>query len=222
MEKQQQHFSFGNWSQCLILGHDDVPCGTSFRKGLQTRLVSLCDDDDGSQCLAHQNQTKKCTVAIKADKQCPEWHVEEWSECSTLCGPGNRTRNVTCPANETLCSWLSVKPATEGYCNEGPCFSWWVEAWGSCSVSDCVASQTRRVECVNLLTEEVAWSESDCFAVEAKKPIFWRLCEAVGGARRDALPQSICGHFRHTMCATHRLRKHCCSTCHITLEGQIN
>jgi hypothetical protein len=75
------------------------------------------------------------------DLDLPVWQTSDWSECSAECGPGVRTREVTCMkggARSKLCS-RKHRPAAERACMAKPCKRDCVlssfSKWSECSVS---------------------------------------------------------------------------------------
>ncbi len=64
-----------------------------------------------------------------------EWGKGEWSDCTTVCGPGVQTRSVACRQNGQLvdeenCSAIA-KPATNKTCELEDCslYSWKLGQW---------------------------------------------------------------------------------------------
>lgn len=106
------------------------------------------------------------------------WNVGSWSECSTTCGAGKRTRLVTCEPKEYLCN-VAEKPISQEVCDLGPCtvkFSssnaislteprvttttttisqWLYTEWSEqCSAECGIGMQSRRVFCEKYSNEE--------------------------------------------------------------------
>ncbi|KAI4483027.1 hypothetical protein M0804_008082 [Polistes exclamans] len=107
------------------------------------------------------------------------WNVGSWSECSTTCGVGKRTRLVTCEPKEYLCN-VAEKPISQEVCDLGPCtvkFSssnaisltepqvtttttttisqWLYTEWSEqCSAECGIGMQSRRVFCEKYSNEE--------------------------------------------------------------------
>jgi hypothetical protein len=78
----------GSWSSCT----------TSCGPGTQTYNVTTPQSGTGSQCPAIQGQTRDCgNAACIANTNC----VGSWSQCTTSCGPGTQTYNVTTPQSGT-------------------------------------------------------------------------------------------------------------------------
>ncbi|XP_072896604.1 papilin isoform X3 [Hemitrygon akajei] len=143
----------GGWSRC------SVTCGG----GMQTRSVycSLSDSSgrelvwDDSDCAAIREKPPSQQVCNL--RQCASWSTGHWSQCSVTCGEGFRSRTLSCvtPSGSQLpdfaCSSQS-KPTSTQTCVLQSCrdmFSWYIGAWGSCSVSCGEGFQSRPVSCMS-------------------------------------------------------------------------
>ncbi|XP_055496877.1 LOW QUALITY PROTEIN: papilin-like [Leucoraja erinacea] len=142
----------GPWSGC------SVTCGG----GVQTRPVycATMDGDtvgDEEECAAvrdkpHARQT--CNPL-----KCTDWRPGPWSQCSVSCGGGHRTRAVPCVSSsggqlpDFMCG-SRPPPAASEPCEPRRCHdthSWYIGAWGPCSVSCGEGLQSRPVSCMSQL-----------------------------------------------------------------------
>ncbi|XP_059845640.1 A disintegrin and metalloproteinase with thrombospondin motifs 12-like [Hypanus sabinus] len=108
----------GEWQEC------SASCGNT---GIKKRTV-LCTRTVGTEEQALPNS--ECKQLLKPrtqmpcnrDISCPSnWTVGNWSECSTTCGGGFRTRTVICTlTNKELCD-ISKRPNTKGLCGLRSC-----------------------------------------------------------------------------------------------------
>ncbi|GAB6020024.1 hypothetical protein CHUAL_002773 [Chamberlinius hualienensis] len=154
----------GRWKR-----HQWSPCS---RNCYQSRIVQ-CTDDHGralpDQFCSWQSKPK----SIKRCRKCISpfvWVKGAWSECSSSCGAGYRTRTVSCHAAnhygwirpephspETACN-VTERPAKVQNCNLGECeapYRWVVGPWNSCSVSCGSGNRKRRVYCVDRSGQKV-------------------------------------------------------------------
>lgn len=167
------------WSQC------SVSCGV----GLRTRDLECVQEirptltvivNDGA-CMEPRNlPTSEVCNEIPCEKstrttetEIARWNVGPWSECSTSCGLGTRTRAVSCEGQDYLCDSFE-RPTSQETCDLGPCsvkFSspnaislaeprvtsqWLYTEWQEQCSSECgVGVQSRRVFCEKN-------SEGDC------------------------------------------------------------
>jgi len=139
------------WSAC------SAKCGN----GVKTRSV-VCVNDKGkfaaeSQCTASAG-LKPASSAVCNSEACPAyaWRVAEWSDCSSKCGGGSKTRSVQCfgsdnkMVDDSVCTTLAPKPAVSAKCNMQKClkFKWELSSWSVCSKSCGGGTQTRTATCM--------------------------------------------------------------------------
>ncbi|XP_066980603.1 A disintegrin and metalloproteinase with thrombospondin motifs 9 isoform X2 [Macrobrachium rosenbergii] len=158
----------GDWGHCRTRRRR---CG----RGKQERLVA-CRDPNGPQldedhCHAADKPThiRTCKVPCgnnskrRGRRQRYKWKTGDWSPCSSVCGPGVETRNVTCHAVNSH-NWVDPEPVSRGCreskrprdtrkCSLGSCssgYSWKVKPWKKCQGSCGERGRQRRsVNCVN-------------------------------------------------------------------------
>eukprot|EP00928_Gymnodinium_smaydae_P027220 TRINITY_DN2110_c0_g1_i5.p1 TRINITY_DN2110_c0_g1~~TRINITY_DN2110_c0_g1_i5.p1 ORF type:complete len:1137 (+),score=82.71 TRINITY_DN2110_c0_g1_i5:87-3413(+) len=123
-------------------------CNARCGSGIRSRVVS-CSSDDESNCLASQRpvSVEACMETIGCT-----WQFEEWSSCSSLCGPGSQSRRVFCPSNnETACAGErppASRPCPGRASEDTSTCNWTVSAWSKCSRSCGPGVQRRNVTCV--------------------------------------------------------------------------
>nr|XP_050850774.1 thrombospondin type-1 domain-containing protein 4-like isoform X2 [Vespula vulgaris]XP_050850775.1 thrombospondin type-1 domain-containing protein 4-like isoform X2 [Vespula vulgaris]XP_050850776.1 thrombospondin type-1 domain-containing protein 4-like isoform X2 [Vespula vulgaris]XP_050850777.1 thrombospondin type-1 domain-containing protein 4-like isoform X2 [Vespula vulgaris]XP_050850778.1 thrombospondin type-1 domain-containing protein 4-like isoform X2 [Vespula vulgaris]XP_050850779.1 len=166
------------WSPC------SVSCGTGVRtrdlecvQEIRSTLTVIVSE---GACMEPRNlpisemcNEAPCEEATRIpEAQSFNWNVGSWSECSTTCGVGKRTRLVTCEPQEYLCN-VAEKPISQEVCDSGPCtvkFSstnaissteprvtsqWLYTEWPEqCSVECGLGMQSRRVFCEKDSEEE--------------------------------------------------------------------
>ena len=108
----------GEWSPC------SVSCGLGLKErkywcskgGMQVEKRHC-----NVMTIPHHKQ--ECVT----DRQCGKWQVKDWSQCSSNCGPGERTREVNCVDSQTEnriedtnCE-KSRKPSSSSACVELSC-----------------------------------------------------------------------------------------------------
>eukprot|EP00927_Polykrikos_kofoidii_P049706 TRINITY_DN43721_c0_g1_i1.p1 TRINITY_DN43721_c0_g1~~TRINITY_DN43721_c0_g1_i1.p1 ORF type:complete len:1098 (-),score=119.06 TRINITY_DN43721_c0_g1_i1:51-3344(-) len=116
-------------------------CSTTCGVGLQKRAVAcsvsnieFCDQRSGKP-----SEEKVCHSIFGC-----KWSVGEWSACSTKCGIGNRSRDVTCNSgNSEDCRAEAVKPDAVKSCHELDGCRWLQGEWGPCD-NQCGSGQQRR------------------------------------------------------------------------------
>ncbi|XP_078071427.1 ADAMTS-like protein 1 [Mustelus asterias] len=146
-------WEFGKWSVC------SSSCGV----GLQTRDVFcahlLSRESDETVILGDKNcpQPKPDNVQACNQFDCPpDWHAEEWPQCSQSCGGGVQIRQALCKQRmadgsfvdvaENLC--LIPKPNVHRVCEGVDCPTEWLASdWLQCSTTCGEGSQRRDVIC---------------------------------------------------------------------------
>ncbi|XP_070166660.1 thrombospondin type-1 domain-containing protein 4 isoform X1 [Polyergus mexicanus] len=129
-------------------------------------------------------EIKQTSTQTSSQSSSPRWTAGVWSQCSTSCSIGKRTRVVTCVTDDAPCD-LSEKPETHETCDLGPCLAkstplsivsmnlqspqWLYTEWSDqCSVECGTGVQTRRVLC------EISSDEEYCD--ESNRPEISRDC----------------------------------------------
>lgn len=161
----------GPWSDC------SVTCGTGTRirnlECVQEITPSLIMRISDGACIEPKilPTTEACempqcdfkTIMEPTTLPPPQWSVGLWSSCSTTCGPGKKTRTVSCVTQGLPCN-LEEKPNTQDACDLGPCAPkasqtnaiparledsrWLYTEWSEeCSAECGVGLQTRRIFC---------------------------------------------------------------------------
>nr|CAB3264647.1 papilin-like [Phallusia mammillata] len=139
----------GNWTTCSAtcnggIRYRQVYCTeTPPLSNSAPRLVRMdrCNEEDPNPLPDNQ---ESCNVL-----PCPGWEVGNWSECSTSCGPGQMTREVTCEPVQSCRS--GSMPDRVMTCDLGPCtgLQWVVSEWSECTEDCGVGMQTRLIHCVD-------------------------------------------------------------------------
>mmetsp|Transcript_10067 Transcript_10067/g.21508 ORF Transcript_10067/g.21508 Transcript_10067/m.21508 type:complete len:554 (-) Transcript_10067:43-1704(-) len=87
-------------------------CGTKCGQSVRTRKV-LCSVGEDRGCSF---SPKPPTEEVCSDRsECNSWVTTDWGNCSTTCGRGIRSRNVTCP-NDDPKECLGDKPSDSERC----------------------------------------------------------------------------------------------------------
>ncbi|XP_071960015.1 A disintegrin and metalloproteinase with thrombospondin motifs 9-like [Antedon mediterranea] len=167
------------WSSC------SVTCGTGYRVRTvtcQSRTGKVLSD--ASCGLDKPEERKSCKK-----EQCIGWETGPWSQCSSSCGTGVRTRVVRC-MNGSSVAPLSVcptdKPTNVKSCHRKHCkaFKWRTDSWTKCSKTCGSGTRTRRAVCQNRRGIEV--NEGHCNV--DTKPRLTKKCN------REACPVSRLPH----------------------------
>lgn len=160
-------------------------CSETCGGGIEETIV-VCVKENSQVVVTDENcehtqkpgpKTVSCNLT-----PCPaEWFTGPWSECSTTCGPGTQTRQVTCQQrispvlNLTVSAEAcrgQVRNQTNRTCSLQPCFFWKVANWSQCSSTCGKGMRVRAVTCMNI--EGHPAEESMCQEI---KPIKEELCD---------------------------------------------
>jgi len=148
------HWFVGEWSTC------STSCGT----GERVRRVHCIRETKGGQIEMMADAQCKDKKPVRYEKciirnVCPQWKSGDWSACSKSCGPGVRTRAVSCigvsginsnAVEETNCD-MTIKPLLQEPCNLGTCnLTWVIGKWSKCSAHCGKGVRNRQVTCQNL------------------------------------------------------------------------
>lgn len=171
----------GPWSDC------STSCGTGVRtrelECVQEVRTSLTLRIADGACTEPKNlstsevcempaceEIRQTSTETSFQSLAPQWIVGVWSQCSTSCGVGKRTRIITCVTEGAPCD-LSEKPEAHETCDSGPCpvkstpqnvvsaklhsSQWLFTEWSDqCSAECGTGVQTRRVLCETNSDEE--------------------------------------------------------------------
>ena len=120
---------------CTLNGWTDkTSCDPNTGTKQQERTINIQKKNNG-KCAADNDPTRLKTVNCDIDCQVSGWG--EWTNCSTLCGGGTKTRTRTV-TTEKKNNGASCPVLTEsGSCNEQPCpVDCQVSSWGDWSSCD--------------------------------------------------------------------------------------
>lgn len=134
----------GVWGAC------STGCGT----GTQSRVVS-CQMETGtvaanSLCNAASMpaNTQACTLYSSCTYS---WVYSTWSTCSSTCGSGVETRTAICTRSDGTAVAASYcgpqQPLSRACTNYTGCTFGWVQAWGTCSSSCGIGTQSTVNSC---------------------------------------------------------------------------
>ncbi|KAK3777711.1 hypothetical protein RRG08_021821 [Elysia crispata] len=205
-------WSTGSWTQCK------PSCG----QGVKTRWVHCTT---GKLIVAEVNcliQNKPKATESCRNKDCPfaVWREKHWSECSSSCGRGVRTRSVICMTGrrrvaERFCS-NQKKPKTTETCRNRHCPSlkWRKGRWSPCSASCGYGTRQRTVVCQSPGNQQCN---------KAKRPASQKTCyvscdnqtpSLYNGSCEDQFETAYCHKIRRSGgCADFYYQMSCCKTC---------
>ncbi|ESP03330.1 hypothetical protein LOTGIDRAFT_237756 [Lottia gigantea] len=140
----------GNWSSCT----------TSCNKGTKSRLVecrrrispTLIPSVSADLCIdkPKPQRIRSCQLT-----PCIRWSVGNWTKCSTECGHGQRSREVTCIDGEGIKvldnNCTGPKPKVKEICDMGSCVKGWYHSrWSEeCSRTCGKGYRTRNIFCAS-------------------------------------------------------------------------
>uniref|UniRef100_A0A8D0CF65 ADAMTS like 3 n=1 Tax=Scleropages formosus TaxID=113540 RepID=A0A8D0CF65_SCLFO len=148
-------WKLADWSQC------SATCGNRGTRSREVRCVSSGGEEVAPSLCRHLSRpvarSQPCNM-----NTCPprcRWVSTMWSECSTMCGPGSRQRQVSCQQVSSagtarllapsVCK-AALRPADTEECRSDACVSWFASPWGQCSgrcLGPALATQSRPVTC---------------------------------------------------------------------------
>lgn len=126
---------------------------------------SACSNDCG---VGERSRSITCSSPLAsdcADKALPvnnescsdysncQWQIHAWSLCSSSCGVGTQTREVTCEADPHC---PSPSPSLVQYCYETVSCSWQTSSWSACSNTCGAGTAERQVWCSSGSPEDCA------------------------------------------------------------------
>ncbi|XP_076815327.1 A disintegrin and metalloproteinase with thrombospondin motifs 6-like [Clavelina lepadiformis] len=209
-------WSTGYWSEC------SRTCGGGHRTRnvMCMRKISQTEDE-----VVHRryctDKRPSASESCNTDVCPPQWDAGQWSSCKPRCGPGHKTRDVTCMSSDRrinydddVCDALQ-RPSTRMRCNNGPCPTarWMVSQWSQCSAQCGRGQKRRRVacmtsdkrpsnDCVSHKPRSVLACETPCARPPSSEP-----CE-------DDPKVDYCRLvLKYKFCHRAHFRKMCCGTC---------
>ncbi|XP_069481103.1 ADAMTS-like protein 3 isoform X2 [Ambystoma mexicanum] len=165
------------WSQC------SATCGV----GIQTRNVH-CLQPGESTATSEQACRDQKPFAFQACNQIdcpPDWHAEDWQQCTHTCGGGTQSRKVNCKRMMADGSFLKMsdehcrntRPASHKPCGKTDCPAQLsVGDWSKCSVTCGVGIQRRKLACYKTTAKghQILLNGSLCGSMPA--PPLFRSC----------------------------------------------
>ncbi|XP_023245593.1 ADAMTS-like protein 3 [Copidosoma floridanum] len=171
-------------------------CSATCLGGVQELIITCVRDDTKKAVmpLLCTAETKpELRTRICNDHPCPpRWNTSEFSDCSSPCGLGIQTREVTClhevtrgPGNTvTVPSQMCPQPppVDRQYCNVFDCPpEWQAGEWGKCSKTCGGGVKRRKVVCEQTMAQgrKIAHTDGVCSASKprAEKECNSRACE---------------------------------------------
>ncbi|MGH0153100.1 UNVERIFIED_CONTAM: hypothetical protein FKN15_061142 [Acipenser sinensis] len=187
-------------------------CSESCGGGLQEAVVICLNEQtrevvEESFCVSHR-RPPQLLKACSMEPCPPRWETGKWSSCSSTCGVGLRTRDVTCThllsreSNETVTlsgeKCRPAKPTQVQACNRFDCPSaWYPQDWQQCSRSCGGGVQTREILCKQRLADGSFLELPETFCSPpnpiTQQPCENRACPAEWGALEWSQCSASCG-----------------------------
>lgn len=160
-------WEIGLWTEC------SKTCGDGTRRR-PVRCLHQLDYKDDTFCdgRTRPSEQQPCSqIACPRVRNIYQWQTTPWSECSSSCGYGQKSRDIWCVdlsrrnVSDALCNPES-KPESSAACYGSKCPSQWKHGdWSPCSRTCARGYQYRAVQCVG---------NTDCD--KRTKPPVWRPC----------------------------------------------
>ncbi|XP_077993473.1 A disintegrin and metalloproteinase with thrombospondin motifs 18-like [Glandiceps talaboti] len=220
-------WNVGKWTECSAscgrgVKTRNITCTSVSARGSKRKVPeSFCKYE--SKPRGQQNcMTEECVVKT-------QWFVSAWSECSSTCGLGYRSRLLKCSylddhgqyrelpdrkCTDTQKPALSVrKPCNLGTCMNGQTDTkWFSSAWSECSKTCGGGIQVRQVTCMSTNQASIA---TRCNSAE--KPTTSQLCspDTCPGQDPDCVDEFDWCHLvpQHNVCDHKFYGQKCCQSC---------
>uniref|UniRef100_A0A8C4PZL5 ADAM metallopeptidase with thrombospondin type 1 motif, 6 n=1 Tax=Eptatretus burgeri TaxID=7764 RepID=A0A8C4PZL5_EPTBU len=197
-------------------------CSQSCDGGVQSRTVRCVRRvmlDRNEDVLDEECMSKRPVNSEDCNNQsCPlRWHAQDWSECTTRCGPGFKHRIVQCRSSDLSHTFppsacpAEGRPPTRVRCSRGRCPPprWVTGSWGPCSAHCGVGQQARTVRCV----AHSGQASDGCSS--ALRPLAMQQCDTnCDGPSKDVNKVAYCPLvLKFKFCSRAYFRQMCCKTC---------
>lgn len=219
LEDCPPQWSVGPWSQCTRscgggTRTRDVHCTIWIYPGAQEIV-------DESYCQGHKHRS----IDDCGQEDCPpRWVVGDWSRCLPTCGPGRKTRSVSCESHngnfrysDSMCD-RSKKPAVHMLCTNPDCPppSWKTGHWSECSAKCGQGSIDREVYCHAFMGNMLHEDYCDASSKPASSRPCTRTCDnvVVADSCIDDPSVQYCPLVKKfSFCANDYFNRICCRTC---------
>jgi hypothetical protein len=153
-------------------------CSHSCGTGIESRERSITRDVafGGVACPALIESQNCNAEACPIDCVVPAWTADDWSDCSSTCGGGSRTRTRVATQDADhggqACASLTASESCNGQACPVDCVS--VEGnWGECSATCGTGSRTN----THTITTQAAYGGAECAATEVTEECNLMSCE---------------------------------------------
>lgn len=168
-------------STCIWTAAEWGECSSNCGWGTRSREVTCGGGADEVNCA--QDTRPWGAGSCKGSGGC-DWHVTDWSPCTSTCGSGISVRNVSCPSG-TIADCAGAAPAASKECRGVNTCAWHLGTWSECSSSCGDGELTRSVWCPSGLAE-------DCEAAVGDLPTLVKACSASDGCGWDVGAWAAC------------------------------